>query len=107
MQCPECKGESEVKNSRPFFDFIKRRRRCIACGHSWNTFEMHQDLCKVAVNKKYRENKKCCKCEKLVYDWKFCAEHLKEYKREDMKARREFFKRHGVKKPRVKKGPKR
>jgi len=40
MQCPKCGDtESEVKDSRPHQDWIRRRRKCSACAHLFTTYE--------------------------------------------------------------------
>lgn len=44
MQCPKCKGNTKVTDSRPryFGDAIYRRRKCLACGHKFTTWESHK-----------------------------------------------------------------
>jgi len=37
---PQCHHESEVRDSRPMIDGIRRRRRCTRCGHRFTTHEM-------------------------------------------------------------------
>lgn len=41
MLCPICLGETRVIDSRPTEDemCVWRRRRCIECGHRYNTLE--------------------------------------------------------------------
>lgn len=40
MKCPKCSStESEVKDSRPHQDWIRRRRKCHGCGHLFTTYE--------------------------------------------------------------------
>jgi transcriptional regulator NrdR family protein len=40
-QCPRCGGpKSEVADSRDEAGRLKRRRKCLACGHRWSTVEM-------------------------------------------------------------------
>jgi transcriptional repressor NrdR len=42
MICPECgMPGSIVSDSRPAFEdtAVRRRRRCVACGHRWTTYE--------------------------------------------------------------------
>ena len=39
-ECPQCHGYSEVlRVARPRVA-LKRRRRCLSCGHRWNTREV-------------------------------------------------------------------
>jgi transcriptional regulator NrdR family protein len=39
-ECPRCHGYSEVlRVVRPRVA-LKRRRRCLSCGHRWNTMEI-------------------------------------------------------------------
>ena len=40
MKCPKCSNtESEVKDSRPHQDWIRRRRKCCGCAHLFTTYE--------------------------------------------------------------------
>lgn len=45
--CPECRSsETHVIDSRPQHvrsKHIRRRRKCVGCGHRWSTFEIHED----------------------------------------------------------------
>lgn len=42
--CPRCFARnSAVKDSRPAFQSIRRRRECKSCGHRWTTFEIAAD----------------------------------------------------------------
>lgn len=46
MKCLNCGADSSyIIDSRPYNDFIKRRRKCSICGHRWNTFEIQQRYC--------------------------------------------------------------
>lgn len=43
MHCPVCNSpDSKVRDSRPGKRSVQRRRECIACGHRWDTTEVHQ-----------------------------------------------------------------
>jgi transcriptional regulator NrdR family protein len=42
--CPACKGRSKVLDSRPHDDHLRRRRKCLECGHRWTTHEIDADL---------------------------------------------------------------
>jgi transcriptional regulator NrdR family protein len=35
----DCGGDSRVVDSRPANDSIRRRRKCLACGRRWTTWE--------------------------------------------------------------------
>ena len=39
MNCPLCKGETDVIDSRPTKNMIRRRRKCQSCGHRFSTVE--------------------------------------------------------------------
>ena len=39
MNCPECKGKSEVTHTRTFPDYDRRRRVCRECGRVFITYE--------------------------------------------------------------------
>lgn len=39
MNCPFCDGSSQVKDSRPTSDGVRRRRECKECGRRFTTFE--------------------------------------------------------------------
>ena len=40
MKCPKCGAiESQVKDSRPYQDWIRRRRKCLTCAHLFTTYE--------------------------------------------------------------------
>ena len=49
MKCPHCKidGDTEVKDSRPYETWIRRRRLCLACGKSYSTYERIEELEKI------------------------------------------------------------
>lgn len=41
MQCPKCfSHENDVKDSRPYNEYIRRRRVCKQCGLRFTTMEM-------------------------------------------------------------------
>lgn len=40
MKCPMCEGTTSVVDSRPFDDYIYRRRECDACEFRFQTREM-------------------------------------------------------------------
>ena len=45
MICPVCKcGHSSVFDSRPSPDYIRRRRKCLKCGHAWTTYEFRAEV---------------------------------------------------------------
>lgn len=46
MTCPICGNETKVIDSRSQVDFIYRRRRCIACNHTFTTSETEDDIAK-------------------------------------------------------------
>lgn len=107
MKCKECFSESKVTHTRQEGVFIRRRRKCTNCTHSWVTYEIPRDICATLVKNQPKKYRSCCKCNRVRVAWKFCLEHLKEYKRLDMRARRDFWKQHGTKMPKKKKGSKR
>lgn len=41
MNCPKCKqnGDEKVIDSRDHGDWIRRRRKCLACGETFTTYE--------------------------------------------------------------------
>ncbi|WP_441227990.1 NrdR family transcriptional regulator [Tardiphaga sp. 20_F10_N6_6] len=39
MNCTGCNGDTQVIDSRPRATFIKRRRKCMVCGFTFNTWE--------------------------------------------------------------------
>ena len=40
MKCPKCRMEGlAVVDSRPTEDSIRRRRKCLSCGHRFTTYE--------------------------------------------------------------------
>lgn len=41
--CPACRGKTEVTDSRPQDDVIRRRRRCTVCGKRFTTIEIRLD----------------------------------------------------------------
>jgi transcriptional regulator NrdR family protein len=43
IKCPSCKGQSEVKYFKETDNGVIRKRRCIACGSSWETIETTVD----------------------------------------------------------------
>jgi transcriptional repressor NrdR len=45
MICPNCESQDiVVKDSRDHkeYNWIKRRRECLACDHRWNTYEISE-----------------------------------------------------------------
>lgn len=40
MRCPDCGQKSDVYDSRPFENTIRRRRQCKSCGHKYTTLEV-------------------------------------------------------------------
>lgn len=44
MLCEKCGSDSEVTDSRPVQNLIRRRRVCKSCGFSWKTFEISTSL---------------------------------------------------------------
>lgn len=43
LPCPECAGESKVRDSRYAADVVRRRRECLRCKHRWSTYETNID----------------------------------------------------------------
>ena len=41
MKCEKCQAETQVYDSRPKDNTIKRRRRCVKCKHRFTTVEMY------------------------------------------------------------------
>jgi|TARA_B100001094_G_scaffold92971_2_gene88844 transcriptional regulator NrdR family protein len=41
MKCEKCQAETQVFDSRPKDNTIKRRRRCVKCKHRFTTVEMY------------------------------------------------------------------
>lgn len=39
MDCPKCKKETNVKDSRKYGPIVRRRRRCPSCNHKFSTEE--------------------------------------------------------------------
>ena len=50
MQCPKCcSDENDVKDSRPYKNYIRRRRLCV-CGHRYTTIEATMnDLTEIGI----------------------------------------------------------
>jgi transcriptional repressor NrdR len=47
LPCPACAGQdSVVLDSRAAHQAIRRRRRCVKCGHRWTTYEMGGEVFK-------------------------------------------------------------
>ncbi len=46
MQCPNCFGNTSVRNSRPQPDCVRRTRLCLSCGYVFHTVEMDEDMLK-------------------------------------------------------------
>lgn len=44
MLCEKCNNDSNVIDSRPVGNLIRRRRVCKSCGFSWKTFEISTSL---------------------------------------------------------------
>ena len=40
MDCPKCKGDIKVLDTRPDGEWVHRRRECLACGHRFTTIEV-------------------------------------------------------------------
>lgn len=38
-RCPECQGQSKVMDTRNCETYRWRRRKCLACGELWRTYE--------------------------------------------------------------------
>ena len=44
MDCPVCgKNQTKVVDSRPINGSVRRRRKCLICGHRFTTFEVISD----------------------------------------------------------------
>lgn len=55
--CPKCGSvENKVTNVRNNEDFKIRRRKCIECGHGWNTEEIISNRCMYKKNEESEEN---------------------------------------------------
>jgi len=41
MECPKCRGKTDVINSRLNLDYnvVRRRRKCLKCGYRFTTYE--------------------------------------------------------------------
>jgi transcriptional regulator NrdR family protein len=39
MECPRCKGKTEIFETRQTKDAVRRRRHCTRCGHKFTTIE--------------------------------------------------------------------
>lgn len=56
LACPLCDGVTEVIDSRNAPDnSIRRRRKCIKCGHRYSTYEIIEDKEDLKILKFYRE----------------------------------------------------
>lgn len=51
MRCPNCKGETQVIDTREADNSIRRRRACLACQHRFTTYE-RLELPKLMVMKR-------------------------------------------------------
>ena len=40
MQCPKCKSDTNVVDSRPSGEEVRRRRQCAKCGYRFTTYEI-------------------------------------------------------------------
>lgn len=43
MTCSKCNGDSTVTETRKSGDALRRRRKCLSCGHRWTTMERDVD----------------------------------------------------------------
>ena len=52
MYCPKCKNKTKVTDSRPMENKngIMRRRRCVVCGHNFQTYEEYESSQAIAEN---------------------------------------------------------
>lgn len=41
--CADCGADSQVKDSRPVQNTVRRRRKCLSCGATWTTFEIDRE----------------------------------------------------------------
>lgn len=49
MNCPKCNKATKVIDSEKEIDSIERVRKCVWCGHKFDTVEIDKDLyCKLA-----------------------------------------------------------
>jgi hypothetical protein len=106
MNCPQCEAESKVINSRNENGFVKRRRICEQCNTRWSTYEIPVELCEAIINRTKPVSHTCSECNKLAITWKYCKEHLNEYKKLDMRKRRAHYQKTGIDFPKLKRGPK-
>ncbi|MBY0560145.1 hypothetical protein [Hyphomicrobium sp.] len=44
MLCPKCGADTEVRDSRPYKNYVRRRRHCKSCKHRHSTIELASDL---------------------------------------------------------------
>ena len=82
MNCPKCKGESKVFDSRATAQGVRRRRECLKCSERFSTIEIHTAPLKkipaikpVAAAKPKEEKKIPPKAKKVegktrpIHDW--------------------------------------
>jgi len=101
MPCPECKGRSKMVTSRPAkrtdgepIGYQRRRRRCVECGHRWNTCEIYAKDYKT-IKKAERNMKVAVKMSINEFEsfqaYHKKAEHKKSEAEEDLAELREEF----------------
>lgn len=44
MECPKCKGQTAVVDSRPMGNGVRRCRKCLACNHRFSTLETQEQF---------------------------------------------------------------
>lgn len=48
MNCPECKSDMQIEDSRKYNGLVRRKRRCVKCGHTERTIEVFGDAATTA-----------------------------------------------------------
>jgi len=61
MKCQKCKGRTVVIDSRNSGNSIRRRRKCLKCGHRVSTFEVLKEAKKLNDKIKKEYHKKSSK----------------------------------------------
>lgn len=44
MNCPKCKGQTAVVDSKPTATGVRRRRKCLWCDHRFSTLETQENF---------------------------------------------------------------
>ena len=51
MTCPICGSKTQITDSRPDEDSVRRRRECLECAHRFTTIEIDRDLYERIIKK--------------------------------------------------------